>query len=368
MNKFNHLFQRYLDKTITAGEMTELMELIHSGVYENEIKDSILEDLKADLLSPKLPGIEAQTRSEKIFKKILSSTAHADETGAGQQQWIDRSQHTGTRKINYFKVLRYAASLLMLAVAGIWVLSRYVAPQKNTNLQEASADDLITLANAGTTIEKLTLYDGSVVSLEPGSEIRYPAKFDSKREVYLSGEAFFQVSKDAARPFLVYTNEVTTKVLGTSFRIKAYHQEKEIVVAVKTGKVSVLAQVAQPTFFRKNVQEITLTPNQQAVYTRSQNLVKTIVEKPHVITQQPLLKNNYTNASVVRILEALGESYGVDIRYDEAALAGCTLTSDISNEDGLYEQLEIVCNALNGQYKIEDAIIIIEAGGCRQRN
>jgi transmembrane sensor len=181
-------------------------------------------------------------------------------------------------------------------------------------------------------------------------------------------EAFFEVSKDATRPFLVYTNEVTTKVLGTSFRVKAYHREKEIVVAVKTGKVSVLAQVAQPAFFKKNVQEITLTPNQQAVYTRSQNLVKTIVEDPHVITQQPVLKNNYTNTSVVSILKALGESYGVEIYCDEEALAGCTLTSDITSEDGLYEQLEIVCNALNGQYKIENAKIIIEASGCKQQN
>jgi hypothetical protein len=163
MNKFNHLLQQYLDKTITAREMTELMELIHAGAYEDDLKNSIVEDLKADLLNPKLPGLEAQARSEKIFKKILSSTARSEEQGVGQQQRIDLRQHTRTRHIKYFKVMRYAASFLVLAVAGVWVLSRYVAPPKNAAPQEMLAADLITLANTGTAIEKLTLYDGSIL-------------------------------------------------------------------------------------------------------------------------------------------------------------------------------------------------------------
>ena len=87
----------------------------------------------------------------------------------------------------------------------------------------------------------MTLHDGSTVILEPGGEVRYNEKFLNTREVYLSGDAFFEVTKDASRPFLVYANEITTKVLGTSFRIKAKQGEKEIVVAVKTGKVSVMA-------------------------------------------------------------------------------------------------------------------------------
>ena len=87
----------------------------------------------------------------------------------------------------------------------------------------------------------MTLQDGSTVILEPGGEFRYNEKFLNPREVYLSGDAFFEVTKDASRPFLVYANEITTKVLGTSFRIKANQGEKEIVVAVKTGKVSVMA-------------------------------------------------------------------------------------------------------------------------------
>ena len=115
--------------------------------------------------------------------------------------------------------------------------------------------------------QKVTLQDGSIVTLEPGSEVRYTQKFMNHREIFLSGDAFFEVTKDPNHPFFVYANEITTKVLGTSFRVKAKQGEKEIVVAVKTGKVSVFAKSIDDVL-NKNGQEITLTPNQQVIYKR----------------------------------------------------------------------------------------------------
>ncbi len=93
--------------------------------------------------------------------------------------------------------------------------------------------------NTSGSVQKVALADGSVVSLEPGSTLRYPEHFGTQREVYLTGEAFFNVFRDEKHPFLVYAEDVVTRVLGTSFRVKAYGQGKEVRVAVTSGKVSV---------------------------------------------------------------------------------------------------------------------------------
>ena len=96
------------------------------------------------------------------------------------------------------------------------------------------------LEEARSTVEKplvVQLPDGSKVTLSKDSRLSYGKKFDgNKREVFLSGEAFFEVAKNPARPFLVYSNGLITKVLGTSFKITAFEQDTRVVVAVKTGE------------------------------------------------------------------------------------------------------------------------------------
>ena len=85
-----------------------------------------------------------------------------------------------------------------------------------------------------------TLPDGSTVELNCMSDIRYPAQFsDTLREVYLTGQAFFDVKKNPAAPFVVHTKNFTTRVLGTSFDVQSYENEKNNYVAVLTGKVAV---------------------------------------------------------------------------------------------------------------------------------
>src|SRR5690606_37685879 len=80
------------------------------------------------------------------------------------------------------------------------------------------------------------------------------------REVKLTGEAFFEIKKDESRPFLVYAQGIVTKVLGTSFNIRARQGDEKIIVDVKTGKVAVFREK------NSNEEPYLLTPNQQVVY------------------------------------------------------------------------------------------------------
>src|SRR5699024_1879941 len=86
----------------------------------------------------------------------------------------------------------------------------------------------------------LRFNDGSVIKVNGGSTLRYPENFsDSKREVYLEGEAFFTVAHDESKPFVIHTGDLTIRDLGTAFNVKAYKKDKEVQVAVTVGSVSI---------------------------------------------------------------------------------------------------------------------------------
>ncbi|AWM34429.1 FecR family protein [Hymenobacter nivis] len=148
--------------------------------------------------------------------------------------------------------------------------------------------------------------------------------------MYLSGEAFFRVAHDAAHPFRVLTAHLETRVLGTSFTVRAYPQQAGTVVQVRTGRVRVSPRRPAPTVAQAQnrtlgpaVRALVLLPNQQAVYAPGrQQLRRELTPQPVLLAPQPFA---FDNRPVAEVLEALKTAYGVDIRYSPAAVAGCTV-------------------------------------------
>ena len=123
-----------------------------------------------------------------------------------------------------------AAVLLLITLAGIMYL---ITPHNLTGQQNLALygndTTLITIVNSEQLTRIVALEDGSKISLQPNSQLQYPHHFKAgRREVYLKGEAFFEIARDTTSPFLVYTHDVTTKVLGTSFTIKAHENMKQL--------------------------------------------------------------------------------------------------------------------------------------------
>ncbi|MVM36762.1 hypothetical protein GO730_02260 [Spirosoma sp. HMF3257] len=105
---------------------------------------------------------------------------------------------------------------------------------------EQQAGTLQEVRNSSNASQLVRLPDGSKVTLYKGSQLRFPRTFTARqREVFLVGEAFFDVVRRPKQPFMVYTNQLITQVLGTSFTVRAYPNDKEAKVIVRTGKVSV---------------------------------------------------------------------------------------------------------------------------------
>lgn len=213
--------------------------------------------------------------------------------------------------------------------------------------------------------KQIVLPDDSKITLEENARIYYLSTFNSsKREVFLQGKAFFEVAHDPNRPFLVYTGEVTTKVLGTSFTITAIPKDKNITVAVRSGKVSVFVPTSEFIFYKHQVETV-LTPNQQVVYDRSAvTASKTLVRAPQAILSRAEMKRiQFKEAPVTEIFMALEKMYGVDIIYDEAKFRNCLLTTSIS-EGGIFNRIDIICKAIGASYTVDNTQIIIRGTGC----
>lgn len=225
------------------------------------------------------------------------------------------------------------------------------------------------VANATNKPRRVSLPDGSTVTLSANSKLSYNPALNqaAERTVYLSGEAFFEVRRDPAHPFLVYANGTVTKVLGTSFRINAYENRPDVTVQVRTGRVSVFSstRATDPgTLFRQLENGIVLTPNQQVVLTPSETLVKSIVPRPVLLHPEADRAGTvYTDVPLSQILQKLEASYGLEINYDEAAYRDCLLTARLYDEP-LLDQIGLLCKSIGATYTLTDARIVISGGGC----
>ena len=259
-----------------------------------------------------------------------------------------------------------AASILVMIVSYFFLIepkaNNSIAGKKEIN---ASWKDV---ANTTQQPQLIVLPDSTKVTLEPESKLKFSTAFNkTEREVCLEGEAFFEVSHNANLPFLVYANEVTTKVLGTSFIVKAIEREQEITVVVKTGKVTVYTNRNEA---KKSLpaEGIILTPNQQIVYDKKEKEIsKMLVKAPKVILpEEEVRRMRFEEVPVTEIFKALEKAYGVDIEFDEAIFSSCELTTVISSDD-IYSRLNIICDAIGTSYTLKEDRIVIKSSGCKAK-
>lgn len=218
-------------------------------------------------------------------------------------------------------------------------------------------------------IMTVRLEDGSRVRLSPNAELRYPARFATeKREVKLTGEAFFEIAEDHKHPFYVEAGQIVTKVLGTSFSIRAKPGDAEVEVTVSTGKVSVFEkEKGEASKSNKNGNGVILPPNHRVTFsTRNKQFVTQLVEEPtsplEVIAK---IGGNfqYEDIPLAKILSDLEEAYSIEIELDQRAMGECPLTANLSRKT-LYPQLEIICAAIQGTYEVKGTTILISGKGC----
>ncbi|MFC5412067.1 FecR family protein [Larkinella bovis] len=338
-------------------------------LVQNPDKQDLID--KAHQLLRALNGAYAPTTSDRV---LLSDREIQHEIQRLHQSLDDTDKPV--TKWYRFTPLRYGMAASIVVMLGVFW--RYIIhPPCTKNKVDVTYSELITesarplkeVTNPNAAPRLVSLPDGSTLLLKAGGRISYAEDFQGPiREVYLTGEAFFEVHKDPDRPFFVYAKGLVTKVLGTSFTVQAFENDKQVKVVVKTGKVSVFARNQTELTQQKansKLGGIVLTPNQQIVFSPTNtSLIKSVVEKPSLLEGIAQSKPfQFKRTPIAEVFATLEKAYGIRIVFDEDVMKSCYLTAALDDEP-LFEKLDLITQTINARYEQLDAHIIIDSKGC----
>jgi hypothetical protein len=195
----------------------------------------------------------------------------------------------------------------------------------------------------------ITLSDGSIVYLNSESELRYPVKFVGEdRRVYLSGEAYFDVSKDKEHPFSVDVNGSVVKVLGTSFNVRAYADENEILTTLVQGSVR----------FSAGKESVVLKPGEQAVLNKSGRVVIKEVDT-YLYTAWKNGVFAFEKQRLEEIMNVVARWYDVNIFWENASQKEVTFTGKMKRYDDFSKVVEMLEMTGNTEFVVKENNIFI---------
>lgn len=235
-----------------------------------------------------------------------------------------------------YKIIAAAAVVLFFLTAG--VVYKYEGSSK-----KAVVAMVTTLTEER---REILLADGSKVTLYPGSKLQYPPSFSKEgtREIFLEGEAFFDVAHNEEMPFIVHTGKLETKVLGTAFLIKALAGSDDITVTVNRGKVKVCDQ--------HRVLGI-IVRDEQIVYNKQAEVfVQNTVNSDNLLdlASQELKMDDLTVAEAAVLLQ---ERFGVKIEINDKSVAPKRFTASFPGSVSLEEALENICEFNDAFYQYD---------------
>ncbi len=317
-------------------------ELIAKSIYDEnpdpatEITSSVAEEVISD-----------KNEKEQLLKLTRKVDLYFDlKKYPADQAWgkVESRIHSQSfrnryriRRLITNPIFRIAAAFLfgaMLLVSGYEVLNNPSAKGK-----------LLEIAATGQVLNTFTLPDGTLVSLNTNTRLKYPAKFGREtREVNIEGEAFFEVKPNKNKPFIIHAGNAQIKVLGTSFNVSAYPATKLVEVIVETGKVQVVSNTTETI----QTNELILTPGDKGTLVYSSNsLLKTTNQDPNFLAWKTRVLT-FKATSLSEVIGNLEKVYKVNIRLADPRLNELLLTAQFNDYS-----LDFILKVIETTFKIE---------------
>lgn len=259
----------------------------------------------------------------------------------------DHIKQSNIRKLKAIKYLKFAATIFLVSCIGLLL---YLGRDqiRNTIDPVIYSNTIVPIGEKA----KVYLSDGSVITLNGGTHLRYPEKFNrSRREVTLiEGEAFFDVKRDVNKPFIVLSGGTETKVLGTAFNVRAYSNLENIEVTVSRGKVAV---GKENTNEDAKFSSVLLLPGEQvSVDKASYKIDKRLVAIQDELAwlEGKVIINNETFKYVSVLFK---NTYGIELSFKEEEIADIRFSAMFSEKDQLEEMLYAISRANNLNYTIK---------------
>jgi ferric-dicitrate binding protein FerR (iron transport regulator) len=204
---------------------------------------------------------------------------------------------------------------------------------------------------------RLQLSDDTVIWLNRNSKLQYPQAFGrTQREVYLEGEAYFEVAEDARKPFFIHNGSSLVRVLGTSFNLRGYADEKRVEVVVVTGKVLFTASP-------RSKNQIILKEGQKVMLDkRARQLTKSVNADSNFLAWKTGVLT-FRNAALKDILPVLEQHYQVSMSTKNRKLLKCRFTGQFENVQ-LKDILKVFAERLNVRYRRKGTVYVLSSRGC----
>lgn len=334
MNTMNQLIAKYFAGEISEDEVSHLRGWLESSV-ENKM---LFDDLKQEW-----GAFDLHTTSKdktRVLNKV-KARIKADEP-------IVKKEVKTLFMRSWYKM---AASVIVAISVGTLAWYQVNEPFSTLNTLGYEVSD----CEAGMQKEIL-LSDGSYVFMNGDSRVKYKKELPGdERNIFLEGEAFFDVARNEDKPFVIGLDGAEVKVLGTSFNIKAYPEDKLMETSVLTGKVSFKHLHG---IWKKDQENMFLVPGQKGVINyENESFDQLNVDNKHDVAWMKK-KLIFNNTSLLEITKTLYRMYGVNFKLLDGSLEDLKITADFENEE-LEEIMKILEMTSEFSYKKENDLIFI---------
>ncbi|MBL7972868.1 MAG: FecR family protein [Prolixibacteraceae bacterium] len=302
------------------------------GYLKGDSKKAVLSQLEEDL------SAREEFRKVKNARALISSTQKMPEYQL-ENLYLDFKRQLDKKqkrfRLNGYDLLKYAAVFILAAgLSSLFFYSRF----QSLNHHESALHYTSVFADNGQ-ISKMVLPDSTVVWLNSDSKVTYNSDFAvNNREINLSGQAFFKVTKNEKIPLKVFCNNLEVKVLGTMFDVSAYPNDKNISVVLESGKVEV--QDSKKSFHYE------LEPGEMVQYTRSSGKIYKEKVKPEKFISWKDGVLIFRDDPMNEVLAKLRRRYNIDIEVTQPDIYKSVFTATIKNEtlDEIFRSIGFACS------------------------
>ncbi len=292
-------------------------------------------------------------KNTKYFKDLQSIYAQANKRHSEKTESIDvnleweKFKNTvqpqtkiGLLNSSLFKI---AASVVLVAMLGYFL---WFSPFKSNNVEVI----------AQTWGEEVILPDNSIITLNKGAVLTYPKSFlENKRTVSLSGEAFFEITRNENKPFIVNLSQSTVEVLGTSFNINALDNNNKIEVVVNTGKVR---------FTNSNLaKSIVLTKGEKGTLIKNTDMLTQTFNDDINVLAWKTRKIVFNDTELDKVINTINKLYEAQVYFSTNIDKNCNVTVSFENQS-LEAVLSVLKLTHNLEYKKSGDVIEIVKTGC----
>ena len=380
-NEIGHLLQKYFSGTIMPDEQC----LLDSWMKEKEEHKQLFERLRKDTRFAEEYGIFREVDTTRAWETFRVKN------GLGRQRRM-------TTWIKYAAVIT-----LPLLVAGVWLLyprggEQSIPVAQNTRIVKREASPVLEVVGGGKVILekekdkmieagrgvevqqssgmlvysdsvvpeyvdtnvlripkggefKLQLADGTQVYLNSATDLRYPVAFTgSERRVYLKGEAYFEVAKDAEHPFIVVTDDVQVRVYGTSFNVNTLGADGVRTVLV-VGKVGIRGQDSN--------REYVLKPNELAFYDRNSRDMKIETVDPDLYTLWRKGIFVFERETLENIMNTLSLWYDMEVFFQSESAKKLHFSGHMKRYEQIEDILHAITDATGVVFTINDKTVCV---------